>query len=50
MGCKDVVRKDREIETFWEGIKREALNRLGWRRSVCSCVGFRQLGAVVSFW
>ena len=30
-------------------IKREALNRLGWRRSVHSCVGLRRLGAAVSY-
>ena len=33
---------------FWEGVKRETLNKLGWRRSARSCVGFRQLGATVS--
>ena len=32
----------------WEGVKREALNKLGWRRSVRSCVGLRWLGAAVS--
>ena len=26
----------------WEGVKREALNRLGWTRSVRSCVGLRR--------
>jgi len=31
----------------WEGIKREALNRLGSRRSVHSCVGIGWLGALV---
>jgi len=30
------------------GCKREALNRLGWSRSACSCVVLRRLGAVVS--
>ena len=29
------------------GVKREALNRLGWR-SVHGCVGLRRLGAAVS--
>ena len=27
--------------TSWEGVKREVLNRLGWRRSVRSCVGLQ---------
>jgi len=35
------------METSWEGTKREALNRLRWRRSVLSCVGLRRLGAAV---
>jgi len=30
---EDVVKKVlREMTTFWEAVKREALNRLGWRR------------------
>ena len=33
------------IRTSWEGVNREALDRLGWRRSVRSCVGLRRLGA-----
>ena len=37
-----------EIGNSWEGVKREALNGLGWRRSVRSCVGLRRLGAAVS--
>ena len=37
---EDVTNKDpKEMVTSWEGVKREALNRLDWRRSVCSCVG-----------
>jgi len=45
----DVIKKDlNEMGTSWEGVKREALNRLGWRRSVRSCVGLRQFGAAVS--
>ena len=39
----------RHKERFtWEDVKREALNRLGWRRSVRSCIGIRRLGAAVS--
>ena len=38
LGWEEVVRKEREMETSWEGVKRDALNRLGWRRSVHSCV------------
>ena len=34
--------------TSWEGVKREILNRLGWRRSVPNCVGLRWLGAAVN--
>ena len=49
LGWKDVVKKDlKEIETFWDGIKSEALNRLRWRRTVRSCVGLGRLGAAVS--
>ena len=33
---------------FLGGCKKEALNRLCWRRSVRSCVGLRRLGAAVS--
>ena len=49
LGWEDVVEKDfKEMGTSWEGVKREALNRLGWRRSVRSCVVLRRLGAAVS--
>jgi hypothetical protein len=45
LGWEDVLKKDlKEIGTSWEGVKSEVLNRLGWRRSVCSCVGLRRLG------
>ena len=45
------VNKDlKEMGTSWEGVKRETLNRLGWRRSVRSCVGLRRLGAAVSYY
>jgi len=45
----DITKKDlQEMGTSWEGVKREALNGLGCRRSLHSCVGLRQLGAVVS--
>ena len=30
LGWEDVIKKDlKEMETSWEGVKREALNRLG---------------------
>jgi hypothetical protein len=49
LGWEDVIKKDlKEMETLWEGVKREALNRLVWRRSVRSCVGLRWQGAAVS--
>jgi len=42
LGWEDVINKDlNELGTSWEGVKREALNRLRWRRSVHSCVGLR---------
>ena len=45
-----VINKDlNEMGTLWEGVKTKASNRLGWRRSMQSCVGPRQLGAVVSY-
>ena len=48
LGWEDVINKDlKEMGTSWKGVKREALNRLGWRRSVRSCVGLRWLGAAV---
>ena len=38
LGWEDVLNKDlNEMGTSWEGVKREALNRLGWRRSLLSC-------------
>jgi hypothetical protein len=49
LGWEDAIKKDlKEMGISWEGVKREALNRLGWRRSVRSCVDLRRLGAVVS--
>ena len=46
---EDIINKElKEMGTSWEGVKTEALNRLGWRRSVRSCVGLRWLGAAVS--
>ena len=37
LGWKNVMNKDlKEMETSWEVVKREALNRLGWRRSLRS--------------
>ena len=51
LGWKDVINKDlKEMETSWEGVKREALNILGWRRSVRRSVGLRWLGGVVSYY
>jgi hypothetical protein len=38
----------KEMGTLWVGVKREALNRLGWRRSVPSFVGLRKLGDAMS--
>ena len=50
LGWEDVINKDlKEMGTSWEGVMRETLNRLGWRRSVRSCVGLRRLGAAVSY-
>jgi len=49
LGCEEALREDlREMETSWEEVKMEALNGLGWRRSVRSCVDLRWLGAAVS--
>ena len=48
---EDVINKDlRKMGTSWEDVKREALNRLGWRRSVRSCVGLRWLVDAVSYY
>ena len=49
LGLGGCHRDLKEMGTSWEGVKREALNRLGWRRSVRSCVGLRQFGAAVSY-
>ena len=47
----DVISKDlKEMGTSWEGVKMEAFNRLGWGRSVHSCVGLSRLGAAVSYY
>ena len=49
-GWEDVINKHlKEMGTSWEGVMREALNRLGWRTSMRSSVGFRRLGAAVSY-
>ena len=49
-GWENVISKDlKEMGTSWDGVKREALNRLGWRRRVRSCVGLLRLGAAVSY-
>jgi hypothetical protein len=45
LGWEDIIKKDlKEMETYWEGVTREALNRLVWGRIVRSCVGLRRLG------
>ena len=50
LGWEDIIKKDlKEMGTSCEGVKREVLNRLGWRRSVRNCVGLRRLGVVVSY-
>ena len=47
-GLEVVIKKDLKVTgTSWEGLKRETLNRLGWR-SVCICVGLGRLGVAVS--
>jgi hypothetical protein len=38
----------RGMGTSGEDVKRETLDRFGWKRSVRSCVGLRWLGAAVS--
>ena len=49
LGRGEVVRKDlREMNTFWESVKRGALKRLGCRKRVRSFVVLRRLGAAVS--
>jgi hypothetical protein len=49
LGWENVIKKDlKEIGTSWAGVKREALNRLEWRKSVRSCAGLWRLGAAVS--
>jgi hypothetical protein len=46
---EDNIKKDlKEMGTSWEDVKREVLNRLGWRRSVRSCVDLRRLDAEVN--
>ena len=42
LNLEGVIRKYlRQMGTSWEGVKREALKRLGCRRSVPSCVSLR---------
>ena len=49
LGWEDVIKKDlKDMGTSWEGVQRESLNRLGWKKSVRSCFGLRRLGAKVS--
>jgi len=48
-GVRDIIKKDlKETGTSWEGLKREALNRLGRRRIMRTYVGLRWLGAGVN--
>ena len=40
IGYGEVIRKDlKDVATSWEKVKRLALNRLGWRRTMLSCSG-----------
>jgi hypothetical protein len=49
LGWEDVIKKDlRKIGTSCEGVKRETLNRLGWRRNYRSGFDLGWLDAVVS--
>ena len=49
LGWEDVIKKYlNEMGTFWEDMKRETLNRLGWRRSLRSCVCLSRLVAAVT--
>ena len=49
MEWEDVIKKDfKEMRTSFEGVPREALNRMGRRTSVCSYVDLRRLSAAVS--
>ena len=40
----------KEMGTSCEGVKRVALNRLSWSKSVRSCVGLWRLSAAVSYY
>ena len=45
LGWEDCINKDlKEMETTWEGVKREALNRLDWRGA---CVAVLASGGLV---
>ena len=49
LGWEYVIKKYlKEMETSWEDIRREAMNRLEWRKSVRNCVGLRRLDAAMS--
>ena len=48
LGWEDVIKKDlKEMGTSLEGLKREALNTLEWKRSVSSCVCLGRVGVAV---
>jgi hypothetical protein len=49
LGWEYVVKRHlSKIGNSWEGVKREALDRLGWRKGMYSCVSVRWFGAEVS--
>ena len=50
MESEEVIRKGlMEIEYYSEVVRMEALNRLGWNKSVRSSIGFWWLSAAVSY-
>ena len=51
LGWEDVIKKNlKKIVISWEGVKRKALNKLGWRRTVHSCVSLRGFCSAVSYY
>jgi hypothetical protein len=47
-GGRMVHKRFKGMGTSWDSAKREAVNKSGWRRSVCSYVGLRRFGDVVT--
>jgi hypothetical protein len=44
-----VINEDlKEMGTSWEALKREALNRVGWRRNMHNCFDLWWLGTAAS--